>query len=264
MRRSIPLLVVLGSALTALALFEGGARLAVRPSPVAWGALGRRELPPLRLVPQASSPDFDPDLPAGPPGADGDALTQGDLYGIFKEDPEIGYTWAPSRVSRHGWWRANALGARADAETSFSVPAGKHRLLVFGDSFAAGTRLRGVDTWAARLQEARPDLEVVNFGVDGYGMAQSYLLFQRVRERVDWDAAVFLFVPRQDPWRDVNVSRWVGDRWPSYIPLPRFVLAGNDLRLVRGPYPKGTDVYVHDWPEASPTLRHHLRLYDRF
>ena len=177
MRRSIPLLVVLGSALAALLLFEVGARLAVRPSQVAWGTLGRRELPPLPLVPQASSPDVDPDLPAG-------SLTQGDLYGIFQEDPEIGYTWAPSRVSRHGWWRANALGARADVETLPSVPAGKHRLLVFGDSFAAGTRLRGVDTWAARLAGARPDLDVVNFGVDGYGMGQSYLLFRRVRERV--------------------------------------------------------------------------------
>jgi hypothetical protein len=81
---------------------------------------------------------------------------------------------------------------------------------------------------------------------------------------LDWDAVVFVFVPRHDPWRDVNVSRWVGDRWASYIPLPRFVLAGSDLRLVRAPYPRGTDVYVHDWPQASRTLRHHLRAHDYF
>ena len=137
-------------------------------------------------------------------------------------------------------------------------------MLVFGDSFAAGTRLPGAETWAAQLQALRPDLEVVNFGVDGYGVGQSYLLFQRVREELDWDVALFVFVPRHDPWRDVNVSRWVGDSWPSYIPMPRFVLEGDDLRLVPAPYPKGTDVYRHDWPEASPTLRHHLRAYDYF
>ena len=264
MRRYIPVLLVLGSALTALLLFEGVARVMVHPSAVAWGRLGGRELPPVRIVPQPASPEFDPDLPVPQQAADGEALTQGDLYGVFREDPEIGYTWAPSRVSRHGWWRANALGARAEVETAVAVPAGKRRVLVFGDSFAAGTRLPGPQTWAARLQALRPDLDVVNFGVDGYGMGQSYLLFQRVRERLDWDAAVFVFVPRQDPWRDVNVSRWVGDGWPSYIPMPRFVLAGGDLRLVRAPYAKGTDVYRHDWPKASRTLRHHLRTYDYF
>ncbi|HEX5044380.1 MAG TPA: GDSL-type esterase/lipase family protein [Candidatus Polarisedimenticolaceae bacterium] len=258
MRRLLPVLVVLGSALAALLLFEGVVRLFVRPSAVAWGRLGDRELPPLRLVPQAASPDFDPDLAMSP------SLSQGDLCGIFREDPEIGYTWAPSRVSRHGWWRANALGARSETETTASVPPGKRRVLVFGDSFAAGTRLPGAQTWAARLQDLRPDLDVVNFGVDGYGMAQSYLLFRRVRARMDWDAVVFVFVPRHDLWRDVNVSRWAGDRWPSYIPMPRFVPAGGDLRLVPGPYPRGTDVYVHDWPEASPALRHHLQSYDRF
>ncbi len=137
MRRSVPVLLVLGSTLTALLLFEGVARLMVRPSAVAWGTLGGRELPPLRIVPQPASPDFNPDLPVPEQAADGERLTQGDLYGVFREDPEIGYTWAPSRVSRHGWWRANALGARADAETAVAVPAGKRRMLVFGDSFAA-------------------------------------------------------------------------------------------------------------------------------
>lgn len=264
MRRLVPALLVLASALVTLASFEGAARLFVRPSAVGWGVLRGRELPPRRLVPQPSSPDFDPDLPVAERTAQGEPLTQGDLCGIFREDPEIGYTWAPSRRSRRGWWRSNALGARADGETSPSVPAGKRRVLVFGDSFAAGTRLPGESAWTAQLSRLRQDLDVVNLGVDGYGMGQSYLLFRRVREAVGWDAALFLLVPGQDLWRDVNVSRWLGENWPSYTPMPRFVLDGAGLRLVPGPYPRGTLVYARDWPEASPVLREHLRAYDRF
>ena len=264
MRRFAPVLLVAGSVLIVLLAFEGVARLLVRPSAICWGVLGERELPPWRIVPQPASPDFDPELAMPARTADGETLTQGDLAGVFREDAEIGFVWAPSRASRHGWWRANALGAREDVETPRAVPPGRKRVLVFGDSFAAGTRLPGESTWPAQLERLRGDLDVVNFGVDGYGMGQSYLLFRRVRAQVDWDAAVFLFVPRHDTWRDVNVSRWVGERWDSYTALPRFVLAGEGVRLVSSPYREVSDFYSRNWPQASPELRAHLRAYDRF
>jgi hypothetical protein len=264
MRRYLPVLVVLGTVVGVLAVFEGVVRLRVRPSKVCWGTLGKRELPPWRIVPGPASPDFDPNLAVPARTARGDTLTRGDIAGIFQEDPEIGFVWAPSRASRHGWWRANALGAREDGETPRAVPEGRRRLLIFGDSFAAGTRLPGPSTWTAQLERLRPDLDVVNFGVDGYGMGQSYLLFRRVRAQLDWDAAVFLFVPRHDSWRDINVSRWVGERWLSYAPQPRFVLAGEGVRLVSPPYRQVADFYASNWPQASPELRQHLRAYDRF
>jgi hypothetical protein len=263
-RRLLPVLLLLASVLVALAAFEGVARLFVRPSGIGWGTLRGRELPPRRLVPQPTSPELDPDAATPQRAEDGTPLTQGDLYGVFREDAEIGFTWEPSRASRHGWWRSNALGARADAETPREVPPGRRRVLVFGDSFAAGTRLPGPATWPAALGRLRPDLEVVNFGVDGYGTGQAYLLFRRVREQLGWDEALFLLVPGQDLWRDVNVSRFVGDGWATYVPMPRFVLDGEGVRLVPGPYPRGTMVYARDWPEASPALRQHLRAHDRF
>jgi hypothetical protein len=73
-----------------------------------------------------------------------------------------------------------------------------------------------------------------------------------------------VWVPYHDPWRDVNVIRYLGERWGSSSPMPRFVLDGEGIRLVPPLYPRGTTVYERDYPEASPELRAHLRAYDRF
>ena len=64
---------------------------------------------------------------------------------------------------------------------------------MFGDSFAAGTRLPHEQTWTSQLQALRPDLEVVNFGVDGYGgVVQLPLALDRVlageSPYADWPA----------------------------------------------------------------------------
>jgi lysophospholipase L1-like esterase len=138
------------------------------------------------------------------------------------------------------------------------------RIAAFGDSFAAGTRLPHDETWAAQLQVLRPDLDVVNFGVDGYGLGQSLLLDRRMRGRLDYEVSLYMFVPYHDPWRDANVIRYLGERWNSFTPMPRFVLEGDGIRLVPPFYSRGSEVYERDYPEASPELRAHLRAYDRF
>jgi hypothetical protein len=207
-------------------------------------------------------PRLRPDLPAG-------SLTQGDLYGIFKEDPRSATRGAPSRVSRHGWVarqrarcarrRGNLLlrPRRNTACWSSATPCGGDAPSRGGHLGGAGCRRPGPtsrsSTSSGRL-------------LDG---AELPALPARAKGGGGWtgDAAVFHFVPRQDPWRDVNVSRWVGDGWPSYIPLPRFVLAGDDLRLVRAPYPKGTDVYRARLagaraPRCATTCSLYDRLYD--
>ena len=42
------------------------------------------------------------------------------------------------------------------------------------------------------LSKRYPDIEAVNFGVDGYGMGQSLLRFKKVRDHIGYDFVLFL------------------------------------------------------------------------
>jgi hypothetical protein len=261
--RWLVLLTVL-AVVVPIALFEAGIRVFIAPSPRSYGTFRGVELPPLAIIPFAHPVSRNEEAPFEHLAVDGHPITRGDLFGYLKEDPDLGYVWEPNRRSKNGWWQSNELGARSRTPTPAAIPAGRTRVVVFGDSFAAGTRLPQEETWPAQLAAARPDLDVVNLGVDGYGLGQALLLDRRMRGRIDYDVALYLFVPWHDPWRDVNVIRYLGEGWGSYTPMPRFVLDGPGLRLIPPFYPRGSMVYERDYPTASPELRAHLRAYDRF
>ncbi len=259
-RADLALLLI--STAVALLVLEGTARLLVRPSPISSGRLLGRELPPLRVVA--------PRPPAAPAAAtasatDAEAITWDDLQGPLREDPRLGYVTREATRSPHGWWVANNIGARSVTDTSPATLPGRTRILIFGESFASGSRVRQEEAWATLLGAGRDDREVVNLAVDGYGMGQSLLRFRDTTARIDYDVAVLVFAPSVDLWRDVNTVRALAKRsWNSYTVMPRFVVEGDRLVLVESPYEIGTDVYRDNADGLSETLRRHLRQYDRF
>lgn len=232
-------------------------RALVKPSRMAAGRLFGSELPPRRLVP--------PEPPArrAARAARTKAFRGDDLAGKFRPDPVVGYVPREDMVSSNGWWQTNNLGARSRVDTSRDVPPGKTRVLVFGDSFAVGSRVPQEAAWPAVLATMRPDLDVVSLGVDGYGAAQSYLRYRAVRDAVEHDVVVLTISPGADLWRDVNTLRALAG-WRSYTVMPRYVLDGESLRLVPGPYDPPDAVYADNRDATSPRLRAHLERYDRF
>jgi hypothetical protein len=230
---------------------------------MSYGTLLGRDLPPLRVVPRTAPLPWS-DKPAR--DDDPQRITWGDLQGVMREDPRLGYTTEERATSRNRWWIANNIGARSTTDTAPAIPPGKQRVLIFGESFASGSRVRQDDAWAAVLGASSPALEVVNLAVDGYGMAQSFLRFRATTERYDYDVAMLVFVPATDLWRDVNTVRSLAKpSWRSYTVMPRFVLDGDGrLTLVESPYAIGSDVYRDNADGLGATLRRHLRAYDRF
>jgi hypothetical protein len=222
------------------------------------------DLPPKAIVP-ATKP-LKPDSSASQDGVtvDGKKLTLGDLSGILKEDDVLGYVPDQNATSVHGWWQSNNVGARSRMDTVREKPAGRKRVLVFGESFGQSSRVRQEEGWSERLGEKRGDLEIINFAVDGYGMGQSLLRFLRVRRQLEYDVVVFMLVPRQDLWRDINVVRFLGEGWKSYNPMPRYVLDGSTIRLVKSPYQSADEYYAENIPQPNETTQSHLRSYDRF
>ncbi len=248
-------LALTSAALTLLAL-EVGLRGLVAPSATSAGRLLGSELPPVRLIPPQPPA---PRMRQRPPGR----LRRDDLAGQIREDPIIGYAPRERAVSTNAWWQSNNLGARARTDTATEVPPGRTRVLVFGDSFAAGSRVPQEAAWPAVLEAAHPELEVVSLGVDGYGAGQSLLRYRVIGGRVAHQVVVLTLSPRADFWRDVNTLRALAG-WRSYTVMPRFVLEDGRLRLVPSPYDPPAAIYADNRAGPSPRLHDHLRRYDRF
>lgn len=144
----------------------------------------------------------------------------------------LGWTIKPN-----GYWdnlyRANSQGIRADHDYQ-QYPAGdKIRIATFGDSFTHGEEVKNDDTWQEQLNRLCPQLEVINFGVGGYGLDQSFLRYKT--EGKTYHPHIILIGFMQE-----NINRTVNVFRPFYtegIPLskPRFILKNDNLILLPNP-----------------------------
>lgn len=152
--------------------------------------------------------------------------------GIGEPSPTLGWRLKKNAVgssSRSGHlveYRINSKGLRDD-ETPYEKPPGVHRIAVIGDSRTFGYGVM-IDQHYSRLLEGYfRDLEVINLGVSGYGIDQSFLLLEEEGFRYSPDL-VIAYVSHFGDHRHVHRVRWGK-------PKPRFRLV--DGRLVLEPPP---------------------------
>jgi hypothetical protein len=260
-------ILAVGSAALSLVLVEAALRLAIEPSVHSSGRLFGLELPPLNVLPSdygTTGRDLSSagDEPYRSLRVNGIAITRGDMCGILREDPYLAYAPRENSASRNGWWRSNNYGARYDRDIAAARTPGRFRALFFGDSFAHGSRLPQQETFTSELEAILPDTELLNFGVDGYSTGQAYLRYTTIADRVEFDQAVLVTVPSTDLWRDLSVSRYIGDRWAAYKLQPRFYLTNGKLELARSPF-ADLAAQLADGPEFR-TVRKHLLAHDSF
>jgi hypothetical protein len=259
------LLVSSVSALLSIAVIELVLHALLEPSEGSSGTLLGHELPPLRVIPSTPPTEVDRSEPHDDLIVDGVQITVGDLNGAYKEDESAGHVPLENWSSANGWWKNDASGARMASDVAAAQSEPKSKMLIFGDSFAVGFGLRQQEVWSSVLQAEHSETKFYNFGVPGYGMGQSYLRYQQLRGSLQHDAAILVFVPGADLWRDVNVVRNVGEEgWISYNVLPRFVVEDHRLRLISSPYRSSAEVYADNSKGLSDKLRQHLLEYDRF
>lgn len=121
-------------------------------------------------------------------------------------DAELGWSIRPNGVSSDGGFRANGAGFRADREYARVPPEGVTRVGVFGESFTHGDKVANADTWAQQLENETPGIEVLNFGVNGYGTDQALLRFRRDGGGYGLHIALIGLIP-ENLLRNVSVYR---------------------------------------------------------
>lgn len=114
---------------------------------------------------------------------------------LYRPDPDLGFSLRPNAKA---WWRRegeawieiNSQGLR-DGEHAVSKAPGVLRIAVLGDSYAEALQLPAEQTFwhvlERKLQSCEVfsglTVEVINFGVSGYGTAQELLMYRhRVRQ----------------------------------------------------------------------------------
>ncbi|MGB2705975.1 MAG: SGNH/GDSL hydrolase family protein [Candidatus Omnitrophota bacterium] len=139
-------------------------------------------------------------------------------------DPIIGYRYIPntemqltSPDGRKYTVKINSMGIRSDKEYSVKKPDNIFRVLVFGDSLTAGQYVNNEERFTERLEEMFPDTEFVNFGLEGTGTDQQFLIFREYASVFEYDAVLlcpFVENIRRNTARyrltvDLKSERWI-------------------------------------------------------
>ena len=150
-------------------------------------------------------------------------------------DPLLG--WRYRAGHRDSVYSINSEGLRGAREYAHHQPAGVLRVAAFGDSFVYGSKVADSAAWPAQMEHLFPEMEVLNYGVGGYGVDQAYLRFCAEGTALSPQVVIIGFV-RDDLRRVVNVYRRFISTRDFPLVKPRFTLDSHgDLVLQPNPAP---------------------------
>jgi hypothetical protein len=159
--------------------------------------------------------------------------------GYVSFHPTLGWSIKANGTSE--LYRSNSSGIRSNREYTSHPSPGIRRVLTFGDSFTHCDGVENDETWQANMESYDPNIEVINFGVGGYGLDQAYLRYLEDGMRYESHIVLIGFYS-ENIYRNVNTFR------PFYhpntgIPLakPRFQIKDGDLYLIPNPLNRLSD-----------------------
>jgi hypothetical protein len=157
-----------------------------------------------------------------------------------KYSPVLGWTIKEKGVLN--LYRANSSGIRSNREYDLSPPGNVIRISAFGDSFTHCDEVKNDETWQATIENLDSGLEVINFGVGGYGLDQAYLRYLTDGKQYNSHIVLIGFMT-ENIYRSINRYR------PFYfhnsrMPLikPRYIIKKGKLMLLHNPM-KSLDDY---------------------
>lgn len=135
--------------------------------------------------------------------------------------------------------KINRQGIRGDREYEPNKAQTVVRMVVCGDSMAAGQFVSNQLRFSEILERRTSNLEVINLALEGSGTDQQLLIFEAFAEHFQFDIVVLLpFL--QNARRNMVEYRLAIDKATGrriLQPKPRFELVGNALQLRNVPVP---------------------------
>jgi hypothetical protein len=177
----------------------------------------------------------------------------------FIYDKELGWTVGPNRRSRDGLYFSSFEGIRsAGPNIRMADRAPRFRVALIGDSNAFSLEVPFDETLGYHLERLLgEDVQVLNFGVDGYGIDQMYLRYERDVRPWKPEVVVIGFV-WHDLLRTMAVYPFVSFGWPGYLVKPRFTIANGALMLLNVPLPSADEILNARGIEQLPIVDYDL------
>jgi hypothetical protein len=132
--------------------------------------------------------------------------------------------------------RISLQGLRSEREYTAAPPDSVMRIAAFGDSFVYGSEVANDAAWTVRMEQLSARVELLNYGVGGYGDDQAYLRFLAEVGRLKPRVVIMGFVS-DDLRRVTNVYRRFISTQEVPLFKPRFVLRDSSLTLLPNPAP---------------------------
>lgn len=147
-------------------------------------------------------------------------------------DPDLG--WIAIDADPVNDVNKQGMHASRDRVYTKAIPRGKKRILAVGDSVIWATRVLLEETWPAVIEDLRPDIEVINYGVPGYGPSQAFLRWRRDAKEFEADVTVFGIWP-DNLFRLLSTNRYYLTLGELPREKPRFILRDGELEVVNFP-----------------------------
>lgn len=164
---------------------------------------------------------------------------QGDQF--FEPDPHLGWVHRPG--FRGTYVSKNAVNENVHVNAHgllgpdhpYERRAGVRRVLLLGDSYTESMQVPYEETWGGRLAASLgPGWEVINGGVAGYGIDNTYLALKREYEKYHPDVLLLLFFTGNDV-SDNDAELYAPDRgsrpkpWFTWTESEGLVLHGSPM-----------------------------------
>ena len=142
---------------------------------------------------------------------------------FFVNDAELGWTVGKSRTGPDGMYSSSDEGLRSQVPgIRLRDATPRARVALIGDSFAFSSDVPYQESWGYHLQDlVGPNTQVLNFGVDGYGVDQMYLKYRRDVRPWHPDVVLVGFI-QHDLWRTIHVYPFLSLGWSALMVKPRF------------------------------------------
>ncbi len=180
-------------------------------------------------------------------------------FGQFNE--MLGWSLKPlshgisSRTGYEIMYRINSKGLRDD-ETSYEKPEGIFRIVLLGDSRTFGFGVPIEKHFSTLLEGYFKAVEVINMGVNGFGVDQELLYLRSEGFRYEPDL-VLAYVAHYGDHRHMHTKRWGKGK-------PRFVLIDGKLVLTNSPVADSSSPFLGILREIHRWFRRHSEAYAIF
>ena len=160
---------------------------------------------------------------------------------LFQPDTQLGWTFIPEKTGAvvypgeaNQYIQINDSGFR-DHDDFINTEKTK-KVMVIGDSFVSNVAVQDDEVFTEVMESQWEDVTVMNFGVNGYGQVQEYLLLNQWLPKTQPDLVIQMIYLRNDFRDNVYNDNWLYTK-------PSAVLSGED------------DVSIQRTPEDKPLKR---------